>query len=242
MSVDAALLMIADIGGYTRFMRLHRTSLAHAQDIVARLLEAVIDAATGLSLVEVEGDAAFLYAPRRPGQEEPIAEAVARRAIAMHRAFHACQQAIVGANGCPCDGCRQTGQLRLKFVAHVGEVARQKVKHMTRLAGLDVIMVHRMLKNPVQVPEYILMSEALYRLADDRIRQRARRVEQELEGLGTVEAYFVDLEEIAGEPPSPAPATTLQRLGENWGLFFRTLPYLVGLKKPGVGFRNLAPA
>ena len=27
-----ALLVIADIGGYTRFMSLHRTSLAHAQE------------------------------------------------------------------------------------------------------------------------------------------------------------------------------------------------------------------
>lgn len=43
-----ALLVIADIGGYTPFMRLHRMSLAHAQDVVARLLEAMIDAAPGL--------------------------------------------------------------------------------------------------------------------------------------------------------------------------------------------------
>jgi hypothetical protein len=45
MPVGRALLVIADIGGYTPFMRLHRTSLAHAQDVVARLLEAMIDAA-----------------------------------------------------------------------------------------------------------------------------------------------------------------------------------------------------
>src|SRR6266536_944544 len=62
MSVGRALLVIADIGGYTPFMRLHRTSLAHAQDVVARLLEAMIDAAPQLTLLEVEGDAAFLYA------------------------------------------------------------------------------------------------------------------------------------------------------------------------------------
>ncbi len=52
MSVQRALLIIADISGYTRFMRFRRMSLAHAQDMVARLLEAVIDAARGLRLIE----------------------------------------------------------------------------------------------------------------------------------------------------------------------------------------------
>ena len=36
MSEGRAVLVIADIGGYTPFMRLHRTSLAHAQDVVGR--------------------------------------------------------------------------------------------------------------------------------------------------------------------------------------------------------------
>ena len=39
---ERALLVIADIGGYTRFMKLHRVSLAHAQTVIAMLLEAVI--------------------------------------------------------------------------------------------------------------------------------------------------------------------------------------------------------
>jgi hypothetical protein len=69
MSVGRALLIIADIGGYTPFMRLHRTSLAHAQDVMARLLEAMIDAAPELTLLEIEGDAAFLYAWTTEGHE-----------------------------------------------------------------------------------------------------------------------------------------------------------------------------
>ena len=53
MSIRPALLVIADIGGYTAFMKAHKTSLAHAQDVVARLLEAVIDAAPNLTLLEI---------------------------------------------------------------------------------------------------------------------------------------------------------------------------------------------
>src|SRR5262245_59568168 len=107
-----ALLVIADIGGYTPFMRLHRTSLAHAQDVVARLLEAIIDAAPNLSLLEVEGDAAFLYTWTPEGQETPIVRMGIDQMVAMHRAFHACQQHIAALNNCSCEGCRETGRLR----------------------------------------------------------------------------------------------------------------------------------
>ena len=51
--VDQALMMIADIGGYTQYMRLHRLSLAHSQDITGRLLKAVVRAAPELKLIEV---------------------------------------------------------------------------------------------------------------------------------------------------------------------------------------------
>jgi len=48
MAESRALLLIADIGGYTKYMTLHRLGLAHAQANIVRLLEAVIDAAPGL--------------------------------------------------------------------------------------------------------------------------------------------------------------------------------------------------
>jgi D-serine deaminase-like pyridoxal phosphate-dependent protein len=150
-----ALLVIADIGGYTPFIRLHRTSLAHAQDVVARLLEAMIDAAPRLTLLEVEGDAAFLYAWTQEGQEASTVRTGVDQMVAMYRAFHACQQHIAVLNTCSCGGCRQAGRLRVKFVAHLGDVAVQRVKHSAKLAGLDAILVHRMLKNAVPIPEYL---------------------------------------------------------------------------------------
>jgi len=59
MGSERTLLLIADIGGYTEYMRTHRMSLAHAEVNTARLLEAVIDAAGDFDLIEIEGDAAF---------------------------------------------------------------------------------------------------------------------------------------------------------------------------------------
>ena len=232
-----ALLVIADIGGYTPFMRLHRTSLAHAQDVVARLLEAMIDAAPNLSLLEVEGDAAFLYTWTPEGQETPTVRMGIDQMVAMHRAFHTCQERIAALNNCSCEGCRQAGRLRVKFVAHLGDVAVQRVKRSAKLAGLDVILVHRMLKNAVPIPEYLLLSEAVFWCMDDRVRSRGQALAQELEGLGVVPIYFMDLAEIAGDA-APAPeVTALGRFRENLGVVLRSVPYLLGLKRPRYALR-----
>lgn len=63
MAIRYAVLLIADIGGYTRYMHWNRMHLTHAQQTVAALLEAVIDAGKGLKLAKLEGDAAFFWAP-----------------------------------------------------------------------------------------------------------------------------------------------------------------------------------
>jgi Protein of unknown function (DUF2652) len=226
-----ALLVIADIGGYTPFMRLHRTSLAHAQDVVARLLEAMIDAAPNLALLEVEGDAAFFYTWTADGRETSTVRTGVDQMVAMHRAFHTCQQRIIALNTCSCEGCRQAGRLRVKFVAHLGDVAVQRVKHSEKLAGLDVILVHRMLKNTVPIPEYLLLSEAVFGYIDERARSRGQALAQELEGLGVVPTYFMDVTEIAGDASPKPEVTAAGRLRENFGVVFRSLPYLLGLKR-----------
>src|SRR5271167_1695023 len=63
MAIRRAVLLIADIGGYTRYMNWNRLHLTHAQQTVALLLESVIDAGKGLKLAKLEGDAAFFWAP-----------------------------------------------------------------------------------------------------------------------------------------------------------------------------------
>ena len=162
MGSERALLLIADIGGYTDYMRTHRMSLAHAEVNTARLLESVIDAAPDFDLIEIEGDAAFLSRRVDGLDGDATVSATTQAAVEMHRAFHGERQ-YVAANLCPCDGCAQANNLKLKFVAHVGEVATQSIRKRRKLVGIDVIHVHRMLKNPVQAPEYVLLSEELYR-------------------------------------------------------------------------------
>ncbi len=239
MTVQPTLLMIADIAGYTRFMKFHYMSLVHAQEIVAKLLEAVIDAAApSLKLAKLEGDAAFFYVPtNRDGHVEP--ELVTTHAAAIYRAFHECAADLRANTLCPCDGCTQAGNLKIKLVGHVGPVAVQKVKQMTELAGIDVIVVHRMLKNTVPLPEYLLVTKPVYDMIGAPVRVRASTVELDLDDIGPTQAYYVDLRDC-GDAPAPARKRSIAaRLARHLGLIGRSLPYIVGLKEACADFQNV---
>ena len=242
MAIQPTFLLIADIGGYTRFMKFHRASLAHAQEIVAQLLEAVIDATEAdLKLAKLEGDAAFFYLSF-PAGKEPSLEFVAERAAAIYRAFHARASDLKVNTLCVCDGCQQAGNLKIKLVGHFGEAAVQKVKNLTELAGVDVILVHRMLKNNVPIPEYMLMTEPVHQRIDARMRERSQNHPLELDDIGKTESYYVDLERYVGEvPPSPR-LSMLARLNRHLKLSMRTLPEFLGLREACVGFRNVPDA
>jgi hypothetical protein len=223
-----ALLLIADIGGYTRFMTLHRMSLAHAQENTLRLLDAVIDSAPDLELSALEGDAAFLYVT------DPTAQTVTRSlsglATSMHAAFHTEQGKMESLSVCRCDACHQTGRLNVKVVAHYGQVVLTPRRGGKTLAGVDVIIVHRMLKNSVPIDEYVLMTEPVHALAGAPFSELATPIDEELEGLGQEHLYYVDMARVAEPVAAPDPATWLERTAYNAAMTARIVPYVVGLK------------
>jgi hypothetical protein len=230
MRSGRVLMLLADIGGYTDYMRTHRMSLAHAEVNTARLLGKVVDAAEGFELVEIEGDAAFLSL-RADGLDDGAAMAAATRAaITMYRAFHLERQ-YVASYLCPCSSCAEAENLKLKFVAHVGEVATQTIRDRRKLVGIDVILVHRLLKNPVELPEYILFSEELYGTGNGTLGEPAQEIAHDVEGIGPVRAYFVDVETLAGSLPEAPRASPAGRLGRTLGVAGRGLPYMVGLRR-----------
>jgi hypothetical protein len=222
--------MIADIGGYTEYMRTHRMSLAHAEVNTARLLEAVIDAAGDFELIEIEGDAAFLSLQADALDADATAAAMTQAVTAMHQAFHRERQ-YVASNLCPCDACEEANNLKLKFVAHVGEVATQRIRDHRKLIGIDVILVHRLLKNSVTAPEYVLFSEELYRNGGSGF-DPVTQVEHDLEGIGRVQTYVAGITGVAG-PLVPVPrAGLVTRLGRTLDVAGRGMPYMLGLRRP----------
>ena len=229
MTSGRSLLLIADIGGYTAYMGSHRMSLAHAEVNTGRLLEKVIHAVPDFDLIEIEGDAAFLARHADTVDEAMVAQTL-KAAMDMHRAFHLERQ-YVATNLCPCNGCTQANNLKLKFVAHVGEVATQTIRRRRKLVGIDVIQVHRMLKNPVEVPEYVLFSEEFYRTADAPLPGPVHEVSQDLEGIGPSRAYFVDVADLpASRAPLPDP-TLLGRVGRTLAVAASGMPYMLGRRR-----------
>nr|WP_315266490.1 DUF2652 domain-containing protein [Microbacterium lemovicicum] len=228
MTTSRTTLLIADIGGYTDYMGSHRLTLAHAEVNTARMLDSVIDAARGFDLVEIEGDAAFLS--RRAGDRDAgaVLAEVLQAAAQMHRAFHREREYVV-ANLCPCGGCRQARALTLKFVAHVGDVAIQSIRGRSKLVGIDVILAHRLLKNDVTIPEYVLITDDLYSEVAGSRPEGVQELTQEVEGIGQVLTHIVDVGELdqGSDPGRPTLAT---RLSSTFSAIGRGLPYMIGAR------------
>ena len=231
MDSGRAVLLIADIGGYTDYMSTHRMSLAHAEVNTGRMLEKMIDAAPGFELIEIEGDAAFLSRKADESEPEATLTEILHAAVSMHRAFHLERQ-NVATNLCPCSGCKEAGNLKLKFVAHVGDVATQTIRQRHKLVGIDVILVHRLLKNPVEIPEYVLLSEELYGTGGTLLPESVHEISPELEGIGTVRAYFVDVGDLDDSfEPLPVPSWR-GRIERTFAVADMGLPYMLGFRRP----------
>jgi hypothetical protein len=231
MTSERAALLIADIGGYTEYMSTHRMTLAHAEVNTARMLDRMIDAARGFDLVEIEGDAAFLSRRSHRREPDPTVTEILQVAVAMHQAFHL-EREYVAKNLCPCGGCKQAGNLKLKFVAHVGEVATQSIRGHNKLVGIDVILVHRLLKNSVSIPEYVLVSEELYHVDAESLPTPVHEITPELEGIGEVRAYFVDVADLDGLLPPPRKPSWGARIGNTFAAVGQGMPYMLGMKQP----------
>jgi hypothetical protein len=230
MTSGRSLLLIADIGGYTDYMRSHRMSLAHAEVNTGRLLEKVIDAVPEFDLIEIEGDAAFLAHQADSLDGDATLDLTLRAAMAMHREFHI-ERHNVATNLCPCASCTQANNLKLKFVAHIGETATQTIRNRRKLVGIDVILVHRMLKNPVTVPEYLLLSEDLYNTSSTPLASPKRDVAHDLEGIGPVRAFFVDVADLPGSLPPLSKPPLLGRIGRTLAVAGAGMPQMLGLRR-----------
>ena len=151
MATERSLLLIADIGGYTNYMSTHRMSLAHAE---VNTVEAAGAGDRRRAGVRPDRDRGRRRLPVPAGRRD-----VRRRcgllatlavAAAMHRAFHI-ERRYVGSGTCaPARGAPRPPACKLKFVAHVGDVATQTIRQQRKLVGIDVILVHRLLKNCVR--------------------------------------------------------------------------------------------
>ncbi|MEN8789783.1 MAG: DUF2652 domain-containing protein, partial [Flavobacteriaceae bacterium] len=126
--------------------------------VIAELLEVLIEADTQeLSLAEVEGDALFFYKEGEvPSQEKLLAQIET-----MFTAFYGHLKMLEKNRICPCTACATAPELRLKVVAHCGDLGFIEVQGNRKPFGSQVIEAHRLLKNSIDSDNYALISKDL---------------------------------------------------------------------------------
>jgi hypothetical protein len=198
---DAGFLILADISGFTAFVT--GTELEHGAEVTGRLLAAVMThLSPPLEIQELEGDAVFALGPDRRVPDPGTVPGVLREA---YIAFREEQQGMVAEGGCECGACLAIPRLDLKFVAHHGRFVRQRIDGRSRVAGSDVILVHRLLKNVVEGSAYLLLTEpALRRIGLDPAIGRMQRHLLSYPHLGEVPCFVVALDEPARTGLAPA--------------------------------------
>jgi class 3 adenylate cyclase len=204
MQQRQAALVLADISGYTQFVNHHDVAVLHAEQIITDLLEAVIDSAEfPLTLSKLEGDAVFMYADASGADPHAVAKDVTRQVLAFFEAFKIKMEQFSRATTCPCDACQHVSALRLKAMLHFGDVIVKRIRQFEELAGPDVILVHRLLKNHVPSNEYILMTRRFYDLSGglpggEEMEARSEEYDQ----IGTVPVLvrYVSLPEAVDVP------------------------------------------
>ncbi len=166
MSLKQVMLVIVDISGYTQFIRSQKMSAIHAEEIIFELIESVINhAAYPLTLNKLEGDATFLYSEVTADNRLDVVRDVARQAREFFNVFYERAHTLsMERADCDCGACQTIFDLRLKAILHYGEAVFKKIRQFEELAGEDVILIHKLLKNSVPVNEYILMTESFHQL------------------------------------------------------------------------------
>lgn len=190
---EAAYFAIADISGYTNFLA--AVELDHAQDIIADFMDTVVKALRPpFRLAKFEGDAAFVYAT---GDVDGslLQDAIEGAYFKFRRRLRSVRQAST----CECQACVAMGSLDFKFVIHHGEMVKQRMGGREELAGRDVILVHRLLKNSVSEKldgrAYALYSDAAIRaMGVDPVAQGLIAHHETIDIIGDVTLWAQDLD------------------------------------------------
>jgi hypothetical protein len=224
---------IADISGYTSFMLTNKFAIEHAKLTINEILKTLIKySELPIEISKLEGDAIFFYL-------EPIRDTqwLSQKLFQFFAAFNEKVKELQESSTCRCGACKNINSLKLKIIVHYGLASLENFYQFKELSGLDVIVVHRLLKNHVPQKRYLLLTEAAYQhmqLPEHLSLEKGKEIYAD---IGEVSIYVCD------------PPYILEGKQEN----YRTLFYMMkrfmnmvinqsllklGLKKMGI-FHNI---
>jgi len=155
MNTSPTLICIPDISGFTEFMS--DTEIELSAKVISALLNKVIYAnEIGLKLSEIEGDALLFY---KQG-DLPSFDVLINQCKYFYTQFYKELGQLYKKNKKHNESDNIHKMLGLKIILHFGEaVGCMPIGKNIKLMGEDVITAHRLLKNKIQIDEYLLISE-----------------------------------------------------------------------------------
>lgn len=220
---EPVLLIIADISGYTRYMTANAKTLAHSQTIITELVKAIIkQIELPLEVAKLEGDAVFLFC-RKQGGARPWAETkqiVGDKLFTFFCMFSERVGELSRSTTCTCNACTHIEKLRLKVVVHSGEALFHRVINFVELAGVDVIIVHRLLKNSVEADQYLLLTESARHDLEFTEPIQLRRSAETYDDIGQINTliYQPEGQSIIDSATEPSFGS---RFSKSWSLFWK---------------------
>lgn len=197
---NSGFLVLADVSGFTEFVT--GTELEHGPPIIADLLEKVIERiAPPLAVFEIEGDAVFALGVDGTVVPPGVLPEILESALA---AFRERQRELEQDDSCDCNACRGVWRLRLKMIGHYGAFLEHTIGGRAQVAGREVILAHRLLKNELgQTDNYTLLTRpALEAIGVAPEEAGFQPYVERYEHFGDVECFVRDAGAVS--PATPA--------------------------------------
>lgn len=221
---------IADISGYTSYMLVNQLDCDHAKFTLSVIIERLIKKIQfPLEVTKLEGDAVFLYLEKKI--DDPLW--LCNKIFTFFQVFEKTIQELQLSSTCRCGGCTNIDKLDLKIIVHYGLASIQKIGRFRELSGVDVIILHRLLKNSIPNKRYLLLTEAAYQHMLIPPNVNIAKSQESYADIGTIVTYVC-------EPP-PINIDDLP----NYASFFYKLKRWLSVKIGGsfmkLGFKKLGP-
>lgn len=230
MEIKTAVIVITDISGYTQFIHQYNKSLLHAEALISELIHAIIQSSKHpLMINKLEGDAVLFVALTNDAEKVAVTKDIVEQSQMFFENFKLKQRELIGSRLCDCDACKNLEKLQLKIIMHIGQVLIKKIQQFEEIAGTDVIVAHRLLKNSIDANEYLLMTQEYYQTCGGWLGKKPERACEHIVDIGKVDIVFYRLQSsITTDIPEKNKIAKMLNLF--YLEFYRLMRYL-GLKK-----------
>ena len=204
MQNKSGFLLIADISGYTPFIKNHSMRKkpiigkkiadfwdSHAHKLINTLLEEVIqNFEPVMQFNKLEGDAALFFLEEISDKNQM--QDIYKKMVITRERFNSKVNSLQFVQSCPCDPCQQSKNLKLKMFLHKGFFNQTEIRNNQELSGEALIFIHRLLKNKVKSSEYFLFSGAVLEQLDESFGFSL--ITQKIDDFGKQKLGFIDFE------------------------------------------------